>query len=115
MVIQPITVRGLDSLVPQPPKSPEQAEQPQAIVVQVFGDSEHGVTYKINETSLNKLDIQTRLTQIFATRTDKSIFIKGDAGLDFASIADIIDYGHQAGVNNIAIVTPRATGQQQTR
>jgi biopolymer transport protein TolR len=115
MVIQPVAVRGLDALVPQPPKSPDQADQPQAIVVQVLGDREHGVTYKINETSFNKLEIQPRLSQIFATRTDKSIFIKGDADLDFSSVADIIDYGHQAGVDNIAIVTPRATGLQQTR
>jgi biopolymer transport protein TolR len=115
MVIQPIALRGLDTLVPQPPKSPEQAEQPQAIAVQVLGDREHGVTYKINQASLNKLDIQPRLSQIFATRTDKSIFIQGDATLDFSSVADIIDYGHQAGVDNIGIITPQATALQRTR
>jgi biopolymer transport protein ExbD/biopolymer transport protein TolR len=115
MVIQPIAVRGLDTLVPQPPKSPEQADPPQAIVVQVLGDREHGVTYKINQTSLNKLDIQPRLSQIFATRTDKSIFIQGDATLDFSLVADIIDYGHKAGVDNIGIITPRGIGLQQTR
>jgi biopolymer transport protein TolR len=115
MVIQPIAVRGLDTLVPQPPKSPKQAEQPKAIVVQVLGDREHGVTYKINQTSLNKLDIQPRLSQIFATRTDKSIFIQGDATLDFSLVADVIDYGHQAGVVNIGLITQRATGLQPTK
>ena len=114
MVIQPIAVRGLDTLVPQPPKSPDQIDQPQAIVVQVIGDPEHGVIYKINQIPLNKLEIQPRLTRIFATRTDKSIFIKGDASLDFSSVADIIDYGHQAGVDNVAIVTPRTIGPAQT-
>jgi biopolymer transport protein TolR len=115
MVIQPIAVRGLDTLVPQPPKSPEHADQPQTIVVQVLGDGEHGVTYKINQASLNKLEIQPRLAQIFATRTDKSIFIQGDASLDFSLVADIIDYGHQAGVENIGIITLRAMGFQRTR
>jgi len=38
MVIQPIAVRGLDTLVPQPPRSPEQADPTHAIVVQVLGD-----------------------------------------------------------------------------
>jgi biopolymer transport protein ExbD/biopolymer transport protein TolR len=113
MVIQPIAVRGLDTLVPQPPKSPEQADQPQAIVVQVLGDCEHGVTYKINQAVLNKLDIRPRLSQIFATRTDKSIFIQGDSTLDFSLVADIIDYGHQAGVDSIGIITPRSTAQSR--
>lgn len=115
MVIQPIAVRGLDTLVTQPAKSPDHTDQSQAIVVQVLGDREHGVTYKINQTSLNKLDIQPRLSHIFATRTDKSIFIEGDATLDFSSVADIIDYGHQAGVDNIRIITPRAMTPTQSR
>jgi len=108
MVIQPVAVRGFETLVPQPPKSPDQADQPQAIVVQVLGDREHSVTYKINEISLDKLDIEPRLSRIFATRTDKAMFIQGDADLDFSSVADIIDYGHQAGVDNIGIITSRA-------
>jgi len=35
------------------------------------------------------------------------MFIKGDAALDFSLVAEIIDYGHQAGVDNIGIITPR--------
>jgi biopolymer transport protein TolR len=36
------------------------------------------------------------------------MFIKGDAGLDFSAVADVIDSGHQAGVDNIGILTPQA-------
>jgi biopolymer transport protein TolR len=115
MVIQPMAIRGLDALVPQPPKSPEQIDQPQAIVVQVLRDNNHDVTYKINETSLNKSDIAPHLSTIFATRTDKALFIKGDPNLDFSSVAEVIDYGHQAGVDNIVILTPRAMSPLQAR
>ena len=115
MVIQPTAVRGLDTLLPQPPKSPDHIDQSQAIVVQVLGDRDHGVTYKINETSMNKLDIESKLSETFATRTDKAMFIKGDADLDFSLVADVIDYGHQAGVDNIGIITPRTTASQQIR
>lgn len=115
MVITPLAVHGFDTLIPQPPKSPDHADQPQAIVVQVLGDRDHGVTYKINETSLNKLDIEPKLSEIFATRTDKVMFIKGDPDLDFTWVADIVDYGHQAGVDNIGIITPRMISSQQTR
>jgi biopolymer transport protein TolR len=114
MVIQPIAVRGLDALIPQPPKSPNQADpDPQTIVVQVLGDSEHGITYKINEASLNKANIEPKLAEIFAIRTDKVMFIKGDASLDFSVVADIINSGHQAGVDNIGIITPQAGRSQE--
>ena len=106
MVIQPSAVRGLDALIPQSPKSPNRVEpDPQTIVIQVLGDKENGVTYKINDTSLNKLDIEPKLVEIFAARTDKVMFIKGDADLDFSLIADVINSGHQAGVDNIGILT----------
>ena len=108
MVIQPTAVRGLDALIPQPPKPFARTDpNPQAIVVQVLGDKERGVTYKINETSCSKANIEPKLADIFAKRTDKAMFIKGDAALDFSLVAEIIDYGHQAGVDNIGIITPR--------
>jgi biopolymer transport protein ExbD/biopolymer transport protein TolR len=37
------------------------------------------------------------------------MFIKGDAELDFSLVVDVIDSAHQAGVNNIGIITPRAS------
>jgi biopolymer transport protein ExbD/biopolymer transport protein TolR len=115
MVIQPMAVRGLDALIPQPPKSPERVEQAKTIVVQVLGDAVHGVTYKINETPSSKPDIEQKLAEIFATRTDKAMFIKGDAELDFSLVAEVIDYGHRAGVDSIGIITPRAGGVQGTK
>jgi biopolymer transport protein ExbD/biopolymer transport protein TolR len=115
MVIQPIATQGLDALVPQPPKSPARSEQPQAIVVQLLGDPDHGVTYKINETALNKREIESKLAEIFAARNDKAMFIKGDADLDFSLVAEVIDYGHQAGVDNIGIITPHSMGSSEFR
>jgi biopolymer transport protein ExbD/biopolymer transport protein TolR len=107
MVIVPTAVHGLDTLVPQPPKhSEEVAEPPQAIVVQVLGDANR-VGYKINETSVSRAEVEPKLAEIFAIRTDKTMFIKGDAGLDFAAVADVIDSGHAAGVDNIGIITPQ--------
>lgn len=108
MVIVPSAVHGIDTLVPQPPKHPEEtAENPQTIVVQVLSDGEQGVAYKINETSLRKADVEPKLAEIFAIRTDKTIFIKGDASLDFSAVAEVLDSAHQAGVDNIGIITPQ--------
>jgi len=115
MVIQPNTIGGLEALVPQPPpKAPNRPESnPPAIVVQVLYDKERGVTYKINETLFSKTEIEPRLAEIFATRNSKVMFVKGDADLDFSMVAEVIDYGHRVGVDNIGIMTPRTGGVQE--
>ena len=106
MVIQPTAIRGLDALIPQPPTSPARVEvNPQAIVVQIFADGGHGATYKINEDSFAKGAIEPKLAEIFANRAEKVMFVKGDAELDYSSVAEVIDYGHQAGVDNIGLIT----------
>ena len=108
MVIVPVTPRGLETLVPQPPK--EHHDDPindRTIVVQVLSNGAGAPAYKINETSMNKGDLEPKLAEIFATRQEKVMFVKGDKDLDFSKVAEVIDYGHQAGVDNIGLITPR--------
>jgi biopolymer transport protein TolR len=105
MVIVPTAARGLDALIPQPAKPAEQAVVNTPIVVQVLSDNERGVSYKINEVSFAKGDVGAKLATIFAGRSEKTMFIKGDAGLEFSAVAGVIDSGHRAGVENIGIIT----------
>ncbi|GGG68038.1 ExbD/TolR family protein [Edaphobacter dinghuensis] len=113
MVIVPVTPKGLQTLVPQPPKNKTQ-DQPndRTIVVQVMANGAGAPSYQINETPFNKSQLEPKLEEIFATRQEKVMFIKGDKDLDFSKIAEVVDFGHQAGVDNIGIITPRiAAGQ----
>jgi biopolymer transport protein TolR len=107
MVIVPVTPKGLEALVPQPPKNPTQ-DQPndRTIVVQVESGGAMPV-YKINDQQFQRADIEPELEKIFATRQEKVMFIKGDAKLDFGTIAQVIGFGHQADVTNIGIITPQ--------
>ena len=108
MVIQPNVVRGLDTLVPQPPKDNQKDMKPddRTIVVQIQLSGGQPV-YMINSTPFAKQDIEPKLQGIFETRNDKVMFVKGDPDLDFGRVVEVIDYGHQAGVDNIGIITPR--------
>ena len=109
MVIQPTTPRGLEALVPQPPKpnAPPPPPNDATIVVQVLSGGGGLPTYKINDQQFAKADIAPELTKIFETRQEKVMFVKGDKNLDFGSIADVIGFGHQADVTNIGIITPQ--------
>lgn len=107
MVIVPVTPKGLEALVPQPPKNPQQ-DQPndRTIVVQVIGGGAVP-QYKINDQQFQRADIEPELEKIFSTRQEKVMFVKGDANLNFGTIAQVIGYGHQADVTNIGIITPQ--------
>lgn len=108
MVIVPNNPKGLEALVPQPPKNKtEQQENVRTIVVQVQSNGPQPVTYKINDTPFAKEALTGQLQQIFAIRQEKVMFVKGDPKLDFGPIAQVIGYGHAAEVTNIGIITPQ--------
>jgi len=113
MVIVPVTPHGLDALVPQPPKNKtNDTPNDRTIVVQVQSNGGGEPSYKINETAFNKTAIESQLATIFAARQEKVMFVKGDKDLDFVKIAEVIDMGHQAGVDNIGLITPRVEAGQ---
>jgi biopolymer transport protein TolR len=109
MVIVPVTPRGLDALVPQPPKNPQQQQQPndRTIVVQVLYRPGAAPTYKINETDVAHTELQAKLTEIYANRAERVMFVKGDDDVNFAYIADVIDIGKAANVDHIGLMTPK--------
>jgi biopolymer transport protein TolR len=113
MVIVPVTPKGLDALVPQPPKNKTQdVDNSRTIVVQVLSNKGAPPSYKINEDSFAKASLEPKLAEIFASRQEKVMFVKGDPDLEYGKIAEVIDFGHQAGVDNIGIITPRVESGQ---
>lgn len=113
MVIVPVTPRGLDALVPQPPKNPNQSQpNDRTIVVQVQSGAGGVPNYMINETPVAKNDLETKLNEIFSTRAEKVMFVKGDPNLDFQAVASVIDTGHAVGVDHIGLVTPKMQAGQ---
>jgi biopolymer transport protein ExbD/biopolymer transport protein TolR len=113
MVIVPVTPKGLNTLIPQPPKDKTQ-DQPndRTIVVQILANGKGEPSYKINEDDFAKSAIEPKLAEIFATRQEKVMFVKGDAALDFSKVAEVIDMGHEADVDNIGLITPRIEAGQ---
>jgi biopolymer transport protein TolR len=114
MVIVPVTPKGLDALVPQPPKTPQQQQQnDRTIVVQVqYHAGQAAPTYKINETDVDHHDLLQRLTDIYANRAERIMFVKGDDDVNFAYIADVIDIGKAAGVDHVGLMTPKIMAGQ---
>jgi len=117
MVIVPVAPRGLEALVPQPPKNPQQQQQnnnDRTIVVQVLCPSTScgSPLYKINETDVNHSELLSKLQDIYANRAERVMFIKGDDNVNFAYIADVIDIGRAANVDHIGLMTPKIQAGQ---
>jgi biopolymer transport protein TolR len=110
MVITPLTPKGLDALVPQPPppNKQQQTSPDRTIVVQVM-DAGPGKepTLKVNQEDVGWDKLQTRLTDIYKTRAEKVMFVKGDTGIPFADVANVIDIAHAAGVDKVGLITAK--------
>lgn len=114
MVIVPTVPKGLDALVPQPPKKnqPPPPDNSRTIVLQVEKGGGGIPVYKINDQQFPTADVQSELQKIFETRSEKVMFIKGDPQLDFGSVAQGIGFGKAASVENIGIITPQVEAGQ---
>ncbi len=114
MVIVPVTPKGLDALVPQPPKDPQKTPPPsdRTIVVQVIYRAGAAPSYKINETDVAHGDLLAKLTEIYANRAERVMFVKGDDDVNFAYIAEVVDIGKAANVDHIGLMTPKIMAGQ---
>jgi biopolymer transport protein ExbD len=110
MVISPVTPRGLDALVPQPPppNAPKNVDIQRTIVVQLI-DRGRGLEpgLKINQEDATWDNLQGRLEDIYKQRAEKVMFVKGDDLIPFANVANVIDIAHAAGVDKVGLITAK--------
>ena len=105
MAISPVSPHGLDALAPQPPppnqKQPDNNDRTVVIVI----DAQAKV--KINQTDVTWDKLSDSLVDIFKTRAEKVVFVKGDKDLEFQKVADAIDIAHGAGIDKVGLMTPK--------
>ena len=106
LLIQPKAPNGLTSQVPQPSKEGAPTP-PSTVVVEVLPDAgDGGPIYRVNQTVVPRAELGPQLRTIFASRMDRTMFVKGDAALNFEDVAEVVDMGHAAGVVTIGLITP---------
>src|SRR5271154_1585286 len=110
MVITPLTPKGLEALVPQPPppNAPKNNTPDRTIVVQLIDlGAGQAPGVKINNEDTTWDGLGARLTDIFKTRAEKVMFVKGDDNVPFADVASVIDIAHSAGVDKVGLITAK--------
>jgi biopolymer transport protein ExbD len=95
---------GLDAKLPQPSTGPE-VTRPQNelfVVVQVLS----GGSLKINEEPVTWERLAPRLEEVYKERVQKIAFIRGEAPVEFASVARVVDVMRQLDLS-VGLLTPK--------
>ena len=104
MVITPLTPKGLDALVPQPPPPNQKPNESDQRTVVIVIDKNH--KYSINNEDTDENRMGQRLEEIFKTRAERVVFVKGDPDLEFQTVAKVIDIAKGVGIDKVGLMTP---------
>jgi biopolymer transport protein ExbD len=111
MVVTPLAQRGLDIALPAPDnKRPDEPQrQPgNEVVLSVEEAPGGGSVISINKNPVANLeDLEQRLRDIYQTRSDKTIFVRGSGKVVYGRIVEAMDAARGAGVERIGIISEK--------
>jgi biopolymer transport protein TolR len=109
MVITPLTPHGLEALAPQPPdKKQPPPDQDRTVVIVIDKDKR----MHLNNEDTDDQKLGPRLEQIFKTRAERVVFVKGDPDLEYETVAKAIDIAKGAAIDKVGLMTPRIEAGQ---
>jgi len=109
MVITPLTPKGLEALVPQPPPPGTPPSQADLRTVVIVINKDH--TMMINTEPVTEAQLGPRLEEIFKTRAERVVFVKGDPDLEYNYVAKAIDIAHGAQIDKVGLMPYKDLGQ----
>jgi biopolymer transport protein TolR len=105
MVITPLTPHGLEALAPEPPDKKNQPPPDQDRTVVIVIEKDKKMHINNEDTDMDKLG--PRLEQIFKTRAERVVFVKGDPDLEYQTVARAIDIAKGAQIDKVGLMTPK--------
>jgi biopolymer transport protein ExbD len=103
MVVQQGLQRGLSVQIPPIQEELASADTPDQIVLQI----EPGSLYLLNQQPVPADQLQARLTEVYAARPRKVIFIQGAEEITYGEVIYAVDAAGAAGVEVVGLV-PRS-------
>jgi biopolymer transport protein TolR len=106
MVVTPLAQKGVDIALPQASTEAARPDAPSNQVVLAVEDSPGGPVITINKSPVaNVAELENRLRDIYQTRSDKTIFVKGSGKVLYGKVVEAMDAARGAGVERIGIMT----------
>jgi biopolymer transport protein ExbD len=111
MTITPLTPKGLDAAIPQPPPPGTPPPAPDELNKTIVVTRDNTGALKVNQDEVEIQNLASKLQGIFKTRNDRTMFVNGDPDLLFNDVVEIIDIAKGAGVDKIGLMTEQIKAQ----
>jgi biopolymer transport protein TolR len=107
LVSLPLTQRGLDSTLPTVTQSPGVSPPSGQIVIDIAADR----SLRVNQQPVALADLPSRLREIFATRSDKTLYLIGAGSVPYGDVVVVIDAARGIGIGRVGIITEKMRGR----
>ena len=102
MAALPLTQRGVDVNLPlETEQKAQQTPNDNQVVLEYQADGR----LAINHQPVTLTALHARLAALYASRSDKTLYLMGDGSLRYGRIVEAIDIAKGAGVDRVGIVT----------
>jgi biopolymer transport protein TolR len=102
MLTAPMMYRGIDVNLPRAAAKPTAVEERMVLTV----TKDHGLY--LNDRPVSAATLETQLADAFRGRTDKTLYLKADAGLSYGAVVETMDRVRRAGIERLGMVTEPA-------
>ena len=99
MLTAPMMYRGIDVNLPRAAAKPTAVEERMVLTV----TKEQG--FYLNERRVTPAGLEDALRDAFRARTDKTLYLKADAGLSYGAVIEAMDRVRRAGIERLGMVT----------
>jgi biopolymer transport protein TolR len=99
MLTAPMMYRGIDVNLPRAASRPTAVEERMVLTV-----TKDNALY-LNERRLTPAGLEAALREAFRNRTDRTLYLKADAGLAYGAVVETMDRVRRAGIERLGMVT----------
>jgi len=108
MIISPVTPRGENALIPQPPpKNSKPQTDNRSVVLQLTAAPGQQPKLEINQQPVTWQGLDNELVKIYETRAQKVLFVKADNNVPWEDVVTVIDDAHGVGVDHVGLMTDK--------
>jgi biopolymer transport protein TolR len=102
MLTAPMMYRGIDVNLPRAAAKPTAVEE--RLVLTLTKDQ----ALYLNDRRVTPTGLEDALRDAFRSRTDKTLYLKADAGLSYGAVIETMDRVRRAGIERLGMVTEPA-------
>ena len=99
MLTAPMMYRGIDVNLPKAASKPTAVEERMILTV-----TKDRALY-LNDKPIALATLEPQLREVFKSRTDKTLYLKADAGLAYGAVIETMDRVRRAGIERLGMVT----------